>query len=68
MCLICLVRAFGFITLRNFSITASLDKCSTNLTSRAFSFVPTSVVSEAVSLFRFAGRISPGLVTLKDPS
>ena len=44
--------AFGFSTWRNFSTTASLDKSSTNLTSRASSFGPSSVVSEALSPLR----------------
>ena len=48
-------RAFEFSTLRNFSTTASLDKRSTNLTSRASSFDPISVVSEALSPRRIAG-------------
>ena len=50
------VRAFGLSTWRNFWITASFDKSSTNLTSRASSLGHISVVSEALYTLRL-GRM-----------
>ena len=51
------VRAFGLSTWRSFWTTASSDKSSTNLTSRASSFGPISAVSEALSPLRLGGMM-----------
>ena len=51
------VGDFGFSTLRNLSTTASLDNSSTNLTTRAPSFGPISMVSEALSPLHLVGMM-----------
>ena len=51
------VRSFELSTWRHFWTTASFDKSSTKLTSRASSFGPISVASEALSPLHFGGMM-----------